>query len=89
MLDFTNPWDFEEVYGKLLDFARSYPFDPEAENYLIHITTGTHVAQICLFLLTEARFLPGRLLQTSPKFDWLPFDAIHAKQVVRIKTWSP
>ncbi|QAY79986.1 AAA family ATPase [Sphingosinicella sp. BN140058] len=65
-LNFANPWDFEEVYGKLLDFARSYPFDPEAEDYLIHITTGTHVAQICLFLLTEARYLPGRLLQTNP-----------------------
>lgn len=67
ILDFQDPWDFEEVYGKLLDFARDYPFDPEAEDYLIHITTGTHVAQICLFLLTEAHFLPGRLLQTSPK----------------------
>src|ERR1700744_698036 len=65
-LDFRDPWDFEEVYGKLLDFARAEPFDPEAEDYLIHITTGTHVAQICLFLLTEARYLPGRLLQTQP-----------------------
>jgi len=67
LLDFTDPWDFEEVYGKLLDFARAEPFDPEAEDYLIHITTGTHVAQICLFLLTEARYLPGRLLQTQPE----------------------
>ena len=67
MLDFDDPWDFEEVYGKLLDFTRSYPFDPEAEDYLIHITTGTHVAQICLFLLTEAHYLPGRLLQTQPR----------------------
>src|SRR6478609_1098813 len=66
VLDFKDPWDFEEVYGKLLDFARAEPFDPEAEDYLIHITTGTHVAQICLFLLTEARYLPGRLLQTQP-----------------------
>ena len=66
LLDFKDPWDFEEVYGKLLDFARAEPFDPEAEDYLIHITTGTHVAQICLFLLTEARYLPGRLLQTQP-----------------------
>jgi transcriptional regulatory protein RtcR len=65
-LDFADPWDFEEVYGKLLDFARAEPFDPEAEDYLIHITTGTHVAQICLFLLTEAHYLPGRLLQTQP-----------------------
>ncbi|WP_342643917.1 RNA repair transcriptional activator RtcR [Rhodoligotrophos ferricapiens] len=66
VLDFKDPWDFEEVYGKLLDFARAEPFDPDAEDYLIHITTGTHVAQICLFLLTEARYLPGRLLQTQP-----------------------
>ena len=66
LLDFDDAWDFEEVYGKLLDFARSYTFDPEGEDYLIHITTGTHVAQICLFLLTEARYLPGRLLQTHP-----------------------
>lgn len=67
LLDFRDPWDFEEVYGKLLDFARAEPFDPEAEDYLVHITTGTHVAQICLFLLTEARYLPGRLLQTQPE----------------------
>lgn len=67
VLDFRDPWDFEEVYGKLLDFARAEPFDPEAEDYLVHITTGTHVAQICLFLLTEARYLPGRLLQTQPE----------------------
>jgi len=67
LLDFKDPWDFEEVYGKLLDFARAEPFDPEAEDYLVHITTGTHVAQICLFLLTEARYLPGRLLQTQPE----------------------
>ncbi|MBI2930961.1 MAG: sigma 54-interacting transcriptional regulator [Planctomycetes bacterium] len=61
-----DPWDFEEVYGALHDFARSYPFDTDKENYLIHITTGTHVAQICLFLLTESRYLPGKLIQTSP-----------------------
>jgi transcriptional regulatory protein RtcR len=66
-INFKNPWDFEEVYGKLLDFARAQKLDPEAEDYLIHITTGTHVAQICLYLLTEARYLPGRLLQTQPK----------------------
>ena len=66
ILDFSDAWDFEEVYGKLLDFARAEPLDPEAEDVLIHITTGTHVAQICLFLLSEAHYLPGRLLQTQP-----------------------
>ena len=67
VIDFDDAWDFEEVYGKLLDFARGAAFDPDQQDYLIHITTGTHVAQICLFLLTEARYLPGRLLQTQPK----------------------
>ena len=65
-LDFRDPWDFEHVYGKLHDFAAGYDFDPDKEDYLVHITTGTHVAQICLFLLTESRYFPGRLLQTAP-----------------------
>ncbi len=65
-VEFGDPWDFEEVYALLHDFARSYRFDPAHEDYLVHITTGTHVAQICLFLLAEARYLPARLLQTSP-----------------------
>jgi len=25
ILNFDDPWDFEEVYGKLLDFAREFP----------------------------------------------------------------
>ncbi|MDF3829387.1 MULTISPECIES: RNA repair transcriptional activator RtcR [unclassified Pseudocitrobacter] len=62
----NDPWDFEEVYAAFLDFATHYPFDTENEEYLVHITTGTHVAQICWFLLTEARYLPASLLQTSP-----------------------
>jgi len=61
-----DPWDFEDVYGALHDFACAYPFDTDAEDYLVHITTGSHVAQICLFLLTESRHLPARLLQTGP-----------------------
>jgi transcriptional regulatory protein RtcR len=65
-LAIDDPWDFEEVYGKLHDLALGYPFAPEREDYLVHITTGTHVAQICMFLLTESRHFPARLLQTSP-----------------------
>jgi transcriptional regulatory protein RtcR len=61
-----DPWDFEEVYSTLHDFTRGYAFDTEAEDYLIHITTGTHVAQICWFLLAEARYLPAKLIQTAP-----------------------
>ncbi len=70
VMDLTNAWDFEEVYAALHDFARTYPFDPDAEDYLVHITTGTHVAQICWFLLTEARVIPGRILQVTPPRRW-------------------
>jgi transcriptional regulatory protein RtcR len=66
-LALANPWDFEEVYTRLLDFVRHYAFDVENEEYLVHITTGTHVAQICWFLLAESRYVPGRLLQTAPR----------------------
>jgi transcriptional regulatory protein RtcR len=65
-IDIDDPWDFEQVYGALFDFARAYPFEPDREDYWVHITTGTHVVQICLFLMTEARYFPGCLLQTSP-----------------------
>ena len=61
-----DAWDFEEVYAALHDFARSYDFKPDEEEYLVHITTGSHVQQICLFLLTESRHFPARLLQSSP-----------------------
>ncbi|MCL4110269.1 UNVERIFIED_CONTAM: hypothetical protein GTU68_038625 [Idotea baltica] len=66
-IPFRDPWDFEEVYASLYQFARDYKFNTDAEDYLIHITTGSHVAQICLFLLTESRHLPGVLIQTSPR----------------------
>lgn len=69
LVNYSDPWDFEEVYSQLLDFTRSYAFDPEQNAYYVHITTGTHVAQICLYLLTEARYIPGKLLQTSPGDD--------------------
>ncbi|WP_208354403.1 RNA repair transcriptional activator RtcR [Pseudaestuariivita rosea] len=65
-MDLADPWDFQEVYGKLFDFARDYGFDEDRERYHVHLTTGTHVAQICWFLLTESRHVPARLLQTGP-----------------------
>jgi transcriptional regulatory protein RtcR len=65
-LPISDAWDFEDMYSCLYDFAQGYDFNPEEEEYWVHITTGTHVAQICLFLMTEARYFPGRLLQTSP-----------------------
>ncbi|PPD02603.1 MAG: transcriptional regulator, partial [Methylobacter sp.] len=44
-MNIADPWDFGQVYAALYDFAGQYPFDAEQEEYWIHITTGTHVAQ--------------------------------------------
>lgn len=65
-INLKDPWDFEEVYSALHDFSMEYNFDLEHEEYFMHLTTGTHVAQICMFLLTEARYFPAKLLQSSP-----------------------
>ena len=65
-IELDDPWDFEEVYSALHDLAATHEFDTDREEYLIHITTGTHVEQICLFLLTESRYLPAKLIQSSP-----------------------
>lgn len=61
-----DPWEFEQVYAAIYDYSlrRSQKWDTASEEFYIHIGTGTHVIRICLFLLTEARFLPGRLLQS-------------------------
>ncbi|NVK30007.1 MAG: sigma 54-interacting transcriptional regulator [Gammaproteobacteria bacterium] len=64
-----DQWDFQQVYLQLLDYAESQRFDEEHNEYFVHITTGTHVVQICLFLLNEANLLPGRLIQSSPASD--------------------
>lgn len=64
-IDWRDPWDFVEVYSALYDFACHYSFK-EDEEYFINITTGTHVAQICLFLLTESYHFPAQLIQSSP-----------------------
>jgi transcriptional regulatory protein RtcR len=68
-MDLRDPWDFQEVYGALFDLARDYGWDEDRERYHVHLTTGTHVAQICWFLLTESRHVPARLVQTGPPRD--------------------
>jgi len=65
-MDLADPWDFGEMYGALYDWVRAYDFDTGREQYWAHITTGTHVAQICMFLMVESRFIPGVLLQSAP-----------------------
>lgn len=66
MVPFRDAWDFSDVYATLRSFADAYQFDEDEEEYFVHMTTGTHVAQICLFMLAETRHVPARLIQTSP-----------------------
>ncbi|MCZ4350893.1 RNA repair transcriptional activator RtcR family protein [Roseovarius aestuarii] len=66
LMDMDDPWDLEEVYAKLYDFAQGYGFDEDRERYHIHLTTGTHIGQICWFLLSESRHIPAALIQTGP-----------------------
>ncbi len=66
LITFQDPWDFSEVYNTLHNFLRAYEFDYETEKYFLHLTTGTHVSQICMFLLAESGVFPANLIQTSP-----------------------
>lgn len=61
--DIADPWNFQQVFAALHAFSRTYVFD-ESCDYFVHLTTGTHAAQICLFLLTEARYFPAKLVET-------------------------
>ena len=79
-IDVADAWDFEQVYGALHDIARNYAFDVERNQYFINITTGTHVVQICLYLLTEAHYLPGKLIQASPSKEG-------TKAATRLSIW--
>lgn len=60
----SDYWSFQEVYAALHDFAKGYDFRDDTD-YYVHLTTGTHVAQICLFLLTEARYFPAKIIETG------------------------
>lgn len=63
LLDAADPWNFQQVYAALFDFAKSYNFKDDTD-YYVHLTTGTHVAQICMFLLAESRHFPAKILET-------------------------
>ena len=67
IIQLKNPWDFEEVYEKFYNYAKQPSFHDEKVDYYIHMSTGSHVEQICLFLLAESRHLPAKLIQTTPK----------------------
>lgn len=67
---FIDPWDFEEVYAVIHDISDNYSFKTDLNNYYIHMSTGTHVSRICLFLLCEARIIPGMMIQSYPEHTY-------------------
>ena len=67
IIELNDPWDFEEVYSKFYAYSKQPCFHEERTAYYIHMSTGSHVEQICLFLLAESRHLAAKLVQTTPK----------------------
>ena len=67
IIQLKDPWDFEEVYGKFYDYSKNPCFHEERTKYYIHISTGSHVEKICLFLLVESHHLNAKIVQSSPK----------------------
>ena len=67
IIQLKDPWDFEEVYEKFYDFAKRPCFHEEKTRYYIHMSTGSHVEQICLFLLAESRHLPAKPVRPRPR----------------------
>jgi transcriptional regulatory protein RtcR len=72
-----DPWDFSDVYAALYDWVRAFAFDPASNEYFLHITTGTHVAQICWYLLIESHYLPAKILQSAPTGNRQPAGSYH------------
>jgi transcriptional regulatory protein RtcR len=66
--DVDKAWDFETVYEQLYAFAQSYK-PPSKGQCFVHIGTGTHVAQICLFLLVKTGFISAKLVQAVTRKD--------------------
>ncbi len=67
VIELKDPWDFEEVYSKFYEYSKRPCFHQEKTRYYVHMSTGSHVEQICLFLLAESRHLAAKLVQTAPK----------------------
>lgn len=68
-LPFRDPWNFSRVYESIYEFVRGYRFDHEREDYLVHISVGSEVKKIALFLLVLKGFLRARLLHSIPPLE--------------------
>lgn len=64
VLNFKDVFDFQTTYLELMKYTCQPCFHRQDTDYFIHLTTGTHVEQICLFLLTQKHYFNGKLIQT-------------------------
>ncbi len=70
VVNFSNPWALPDTYLSLLEYVekKTEKID-EKDELFISITTGTHLQQICAFLLVESKRFRGKLLQSAPSKD--------------------
>lgn len=62
-VDFA-PFDLLSTYLMMEDLRKEITFAPE-DTHLLSISTGTHIMQICCFLMVESKRWPGYLVQCS------------------------
>ena len=69
-IDIGNGHDFETVYCALYDYLQDYLCEHKKEHnnenpprYLVHVTSGSQAARMCLFLLAQNRWIPAECVQ--------------------------
>lgn len=60
-----NPYDLKDTFLMMDELRAKTVFDPQTQ-YLLNITTGTHIMQIACFLMVESKRWPGLLAQCGP-----------------------
>jgi transcriptional regulatory protein RtcR len=60
-----NPYDLKDTFLMMDELRANTQFDPDTQ-YLLNITTGTHIMQIACFLMIESKRWPGLLAQCGP-----------------------
>ena len=66
-LTFRDSWNLARVNEAVFDFVSRYAFDHTKEEYLAHLSVGSEVKKITLFLHILKGLLRARLLHTIPQ----------------------
>jgi transcriptional regulatory protein RtcR len=73
-LDDDPAWDLDASFDAICDVAERCGLDPDAEDVLAHVTTGTFIHHIAVYLAIESRILPGRAVMTTDRGQITVFD---------------